>query len=156
MTGNTVYDVEWEGRVYRLSLRSAPDGFLTGADRVAAETIAAAYVQNGTSFLSDEDVTHRVFALLARVHDAGGAIVPAPWPSWLDIPDAVLEALQQDFFHGFLRKTNASRNSEQITALRTLLELLYAPRIGSGTRSPMPEPASATVNSSTEPEAGRT
>lgn len=147
------YAFDWQGETYIVSLRTAPDGYLTGADRAAAETLVAIYIGTAGTALGAEAAANQLFSLLARVARAAdpSRFVDAPWPSWLDIPDAVTGGLINDFFFCFRTKASASSSSASITATLAVLNVMFAARTGSGTASPASAPASETANTSTEP-----
>lgn len=149
------YTVVWEGQEYRLSLRTAPDGYLSGADRVAAESIVAAYVNNAGVVMGEAAATAQIFDALAKV-ELNGERVAAPWPSWLDIPDAVSGGLLNDFFFSYARKARKSFSSPWITETLAVLELIFAPRTISGTRSPAPPRLSGTQNGTSATVHGHT
>lgn len=142
------YSVEWEGQVYDLSLRTAPDGYLTGADRAAAEVIISAYLGNAGTIMGQEDTTNRLFALLARVERNGERVTP-PWPSWLDIPEYATGGLLEDFFFSFTTKASQSPSSSRTTAILTALRLIFDPTTSSGTASSAPPEISEMPSGST-------
>lgn len=125
MIGTGPYHVQWEGEVYRLSLRTAPDGFIPAWEESAAQLIIAPFALRECAlppefFLDEIRVTRLLRLIIAEaqaggwvVRDAGGErFVQIPWPSWFDLDREVIEQMVKDFFFFVTAKIERLQSSK--------------------------------------------
>jgi hypothetical protein len=158
------YTVAFNGEQYDLHLRLCDDGFLSGAERAAAETLIGATLPalNPGSppprsvFWTNEAACNRVMSLIvAEAVDGGwkapsGKMTPFPWRSWYDLDTEVVEAMITDFFTRLTEKMKRLRPS--VTFMGTSLTDLTISVFAHVRRASITD-ASSQQETSTEPTA---
>lgn len=112
--GTGPIEARYGGRVYHLSLRTAPDGFIPAWEELAAQVIVEGFALAAgalpDSFFKDGARVSMLLNLVVEEAQPGAGFVvngertPIPWRTWDDLGLAALKTIVNAFFFSSLKR----------------------------------------------------